>query len=129
VFEFLEDRLMLDAATGQLPGAIVVGRTLSTPSTAMTSTPSPSYFVGEVQNNQVAITYTVYNEQADPETGVLLTTTLEPKVTLTNASVQPDRNGQDLAWSQGTVQRYDRVSVTLTVNLPSSSALQLDAGA
>ena len=29
------------------------------------------YFVGEVQNNQETITYTVYNEQADPETGVL----------------------------------------------------------
>ena len=53
----------------------------ATPSTAATSTPAPSYFVGEVQNNQVTITYTVYNEQADPETGVLLTTTLEPGVT------------------------------------------------
>ena len=37
---------------------------------------------GDVQNNQETITYTVYNEQADPETGVLLTTTLEPGVTL-----------------------------------------------
>ena len=71
-FELLEDRTMLD--TGGLPAAIVVGRTLATPSTAATATPSPSYFVGEVQNNQVTITYTVYNEQADPETGVLLTT-------------------------------------------------------
>ncbi len=42
-----------------------------------TATPAPSYFVGEVQNNQVTITYTVYNEQADTETGVLLTTTLQ----------------------------------------------------
>ena len=54
----------------------MLGRTLATPSTAATATPSPSYFVGEVQNNQVTITYTVYNEQADSETGVLLTDTL-----------------------------------------------------
>ena len=59
-FESLEDRTMLDAGIGSLfPPAIVVGRTLS------------SYFVGGVQNNQETITYTVYNEQADPETGVL----------------------------------------------------------
>ena len=88
LFEFLEDRTMLD--TGGLPAAIVVGRTLATPSTAATSTPSPSYFVGEVQNNQVTITYTVYNEQADPETGVLLTTTLEPGVTFLSSSVTLD---------------------------------------
>ena len=50
--EPLEDRMMLDAG---LPPAIVVGRTLS------------AYFVGDVQNNQETITYTVYNEQADPE--------------------------------------------------------------
>ena len=59
-FEWLEERLMLDSS----PPEIVVGRTLS------------SYFVGDVQNHQETITYTVYNEQADPETGVLLTTTL-----------------------------------------------------
>ena len=52
--ERLEDRTMLDSS----PPAIVVGRTLS------------SYFVGGIQNNQETITYTVYNEQADPETGV-----------------------------------------------------------
>ena len=60
--------------------------TLATPSTAATARPSPSYFVGDVQNNQETITYTVYNEQADPETGVLLTTTLEPGVTFVSAS-------------------------------------------
>ncbi len=80
IFEPLEDRMMLD--TGGLPAAIVVGRTLATPSTAATSTPSPSYFVGEVQNNQVTITYTVYNEQADTDTGVLLTDTLVPGVSV-----------------------------------------------
>ena len=51
---------MLDGgAASQLPPAIVVGRTLS------------SYFVSDVQNNQEMITYTVYNEQAGPETGVV----------------------------------------------------------
>ena len=126
-FEPLEDRTMLD--TGGLPAAIVIGRTLATPSTADTATPSPSYFVGEVQNNQETITYTVYNEQADPETGVLLTDTLEPGVTLASASQQPDQSGQNLAWSLGTIQGYDRASVTLTVKLPNPSTLQLDTGA
>src|SRR5262249_22075470 len=70
--EVMEARTRLD--TGGLPAAIVLGRTLATPSTAGSANPSPSYFVGDVQknNNQVTITYTVYNEQADPETGVLL---------------------------------------------------------
>jgi uncharacterized membrane protein len=119
---------MLAASTG-LPAALVLGRTLATPSTAATSTPSPSYFVGEVQNNQVTITYTVYNEQADPETGVLLTDTLEPGVTIASASAQPDQSGQDLAWSLGTIQGYDRAGVSLTVNLPNATTLQLDTGA
>src|ERR1700677_3463763 len=100
-FESLEGRCMLDSS----PPSIVVGRTLS------------SYFVGDIQNNQETITYTVYNEAADPETGVLLTTTLEPGVTFSSASQQPDMNGQDLAWSLGTIQGYDFASVTVTVAL------------
>ena len=104
---------MLDSS----PPSIVVGRTLS------------SYFVGDIQNNQETITYTVYNEQADPETGVLLTTTLEPGVTFASASQQPDQSGQNLAWSLGTIQGYDRASVTLTVALASPSPTQLDSGA
>ena len=106
---------MLD---GGLPASIVVGRVLS------------SYFVGDVQNNQETITYTVYNEQADPETGVLLTTTLQPGVTYASASQQPDQSGQNLAWSLGTIQGYDRASVTLTVTLPATNVpTQLDSGA
>ncbi len=58
--EALEERTLLDAST------LVVGRTLS------------SYFAGGVQNNQVTITYTAYNEQANPETGVTISTTLAP---------------------------------------------------
>src|SRR5208283_1541272 len=112
----------------QLPSAIVVGRTLATPATAGTATPAPSYFVGEVQNNQVTITYTVYNEQAGTETGVLLTTTLEPGVILDSSSVTldgtttfqlPDQSGQNLAWSLQPIQGYDRESVAVTVSLPS----------
>src|SRR5580700_9291410 len=86
--EALETRVYL--ATG-LPPAIVVGRTLS------------SYFVGNIQNNQETITYTVYNEQADPETGVLLTDTLEPGITIQSASQLPDQSGQNLAFSLGTI--------------------------
>ncbi|MGA2255400.1 MAG: choice-of-anchor Q domain-containing protein, partial [Thermoguttaceae bacterium] len=96
---------------------IVVGRTLS------------AYFTGEIQNNQDTITYTVYNESADPESGVLLTDTLAAGVTLLSASQQPDQSGQNLAWSLGTIQAYDWTSVTITVSLSSSSILQLDSGA
>jgi uncharacterized repeat protein (TIGR01451 family) len=112
--EQLEDRVMLDAG---LPPALVVGRTLS------------SYFVGGIQNQQETITYTVYNESADPLTGVLLTDTLLPGVTFQSASQLPDRSGQKLAWSLGTIQGFDRASVALTVSLPSTIPLQLDSGA
>ena len=83
VIESLETRCLLSST----PPSLVVGRALS------------SYFVGGVQNNQETITYTVYNQQSDPETGVLLTTTLEPGVTLQEPprrSLGP-RTGQDLA--------------------------------
>jgi hypothetical protein len=73
--------MMLDGTGGSSAPSIVVGRTLS------------SYFAGDIQNDQETITYTVYNEQADPETGVLLTTTLEPGVSLASASQQPDQSG------------------------------------
>jgi len=71
-------------------------------------------------------TYTVYNERANPETGVLLTTTLEPGVTFASSSAQPDQNGQELAWSLGMLNRFDRVSVSLA---NPTTTLQLDSGA
>jgi uncharacterized membrane protein/transglutaminase-like putative cysteine protease len=126
---------MLDAGgLKQITSAIVVGRTLATPATALSATPAPSYFLGELQNNQVTITYTVYDEQADSETGVLLTTTLQPGVTMASASVPPTASGQNLAWILGTIQGFDRASISLTVNLPAlpqsqSTPLQIDAGA
>jgi hypothetical protein len=96
----LEDRLMLDTGASNQPApSIVVGRTLS------------AYFVSDVQNNKETITYTVYNQQSDPVTGVLLTTALEPGVTIAGSSQQPDQNGQKLAWSMGTIQGFARASV------------------
>ena len=95
----------------------MVGRTLS------------SYFAGDVQDNQETLTYTVYNETSDPETGVLLTTTLEPGVSFQSASIQPDESGQNVAWSLGTIAADDRASVTLNVALASPVPLQLDSGA
>src|SRR5262249_857274 len=112
--------------SSSLPPAIVVGRTLS------------SYFAGDVQQNQETITYTVYNEQADPETGVLLTTTLEPGVSLVSSTVTldgatttqlPDQSGQNLAWSLGTIPGYDRISVTMAIPLPTPIPSRLDSGA
>lgn len=112
--EELEHRVMLDAS---LPPAIVLGRTLS------------SYTIGGIQDNQETITLTVYNEQSSPVTGVLVTDALELGVTLLNASQLPDQSGQNLAWSLGTINGFDRVSITLTVSLSDPIPLQLDAGA
>jgi uncharacterized membrane protein len=112
--EALEERILL---SGGLPADILVGQTLS------------SYFIGGVQNNQETITYTVYNEQATAETGVLLTDTLQPGVTFQSASQLPDQSGQKLAWSLPTIQGFDRASVTLTVTLPAVIPSQLDTGA
>ena len=39
---------------------------------------------------------------------------------------QPDQNGQELAWSLGTLNRFDRVSVSLA---NPTTTLQLDSGA
>ena len=50
-------------------------------------------------------------------------------MTIASASAQPDQSGQDLAWSLGTIQGYDRAGVSLTVNLPNATTLQLDTGA
>src|SRR4051794_9261655 len=103
--ERLEERCMLDGAAPAT--AIVVGRTLS------------SYTSADVTDGTLSITYTAYNEQAEPVDGVLLVTALQPGVTFAGATAAPDRNGQDLAWSLGTVAGFERVSVTLTVSLAS----------
>jgi uncharacterized repeat protein (TIGR01451 family) len=112
--EPLEERILLDSG---LPAALVVGRTLS------------SYTTAGIQKNRETLTLTVYNEQADPVSGVLLTDTLQPGVTFQSASQLPDQSGQQLAWSLGTIQGFDRASVTLTVSLVNPLPLQLDAGA
>ena len=100
-----------------VPDVITVGRTVSAWSTQ------------DVQNGQVTIDYTVYNDQADDATGVLLTTTLQSGVTLSSASQTPDQNGQELAWSLGTIPGYGRASVEVTVSSSNSIPLQLDGGA
>jgi len=107
---------MLDIG-GAAPPTIVVGRTLS------------AYDVPDVQNHQKTLTLTVYNQAANPITGVLLTDTLASRVTFSSASQLPDQNGQQLAWSLGTIQPYDRASVTLTVSLADPIPTTLDTGA
>jgi uncharacterized membrane protein len=116
IYEPLEERIMLDIAGASQP-TLVVGRTLS------------AYDVPDVQNNQETITLTAYNQTADPIDGVLLTDTLKPGVTFASASQLPDQNGQQLAWSLGTIQPFDRASVTLTVSLANPTPTQLDTGA
>jgi uncharacterized membrane protein len=117
VVETLEERIVLDGTPAAPLPAIVVSRTLA------------AYTVADVRNNQETITYTVYNEQAEPVSGVLLTDTLQPGVTFVGASQLPDRSGPNLAWSLGTIAGFDRASITLTVSLASPTPLQLDGGA
>jgi uncharacterized repeat protein (TIGR01451 family) len=108
---------MLDIGGAGLPPTIVAGRTLS------------AYDVPDVKNNQETLTFTVYNQAADPISGVLLTDTLANGVTFASASQLPDQNGQQLAWSLGSIQPYERASVTLTVSLANPVPTQLDTGA
>jgi uncharacterized membrane protein len=129
-FEVLEARTMLDGAFGSTTPAIIVGRVQSTVADSAAAPTTPAYFVGDIQSTrQITITYTAYNEQTDPETGVLLTTRLAPGVTIASASQLPDQSGQDLAWSLGTIQGFDRASVSVTLNLPAAIPLRLDSGA
>jgi len=113
VVEHLEERL---APAGLLPD-IIVGRTLS------------AYTVDRIQNNTLDVTYTVYNQTGGDVSGVLLTSTLQSGVSFASATVVPDRSGQELAWSLGTLPAFGRASVTMTVTFPTSIPLQIDSGA
>lgn len=100
-----------------VPPEIIVGRTQST------------YSQSGVQNQELSITYTVYNEQTSAATGVLLSTTLEPGVTVKSSSLLPDQTGSELAWSLGTIPALGRAAVTLTVELPATLPNVIDGGA
>jgi len=113
-FEMLEDRRML--ANGE-SDVISVGRFLS------------EWSAADIQDNELKITYTVFNQQAAEVEGLLLTTTLEPGVTLESATLPADQNGRELAWSLGTLDPFGRASVELTVSFDSGIPLQLDDGA
>ena len=109
-----------DAPLVQTPdfrSVISVGRTLS------------SVTVSGVVNNTLTITYSVYNLRGDPVNGVLLTTTLQPGATFQSAIPTPDQNGQQLAFSLGSLAPLGSASAQLTVTLANSSVTQIDGGA
>ncbi len=112
--EQLEPRLLLAI---DLPAEILVGRTLS------------AYSSNDVQNNQLKLTYSVYNQREIPIDAVRLADTLKPGVTFVEGSQSPTQNGQDLTWSLGTIPAYGRASVEITVSLAAGGLLQLDEGA
>ena len=68
----------------------------------------------------------VYNQQADTETGRAADRHARARRddrrldrdSRRQTTRSPDQSGQNLAWSLGTIQGYDRESVALTVNLP-----------
>jgi hypothetical protein len=110
--EGLEPRMLLAA-----DDVISVGRVLS------------AWTTPDIQNHELKITYTVYNQQSSDVSGTLLTTTLQPGVTFESATQLPDLNGQDLAWSLGTIPAFGRASVEVTVVLATTIPLQVDGGA
>jgi Transglutaminase-like superfamily/LVIVD repeat len=105
---------------GQVPdfrAVISVGRTLS----ALT--------VGAVTNHTLTITYNVFNLRGDPVEGALLTTTLQSGVSFQSASPTPDRSGQQLAFSLGSIPPLGVATAQLTVTLADSSTTNIDNGA
>ncbi len=99
------------------PDVISVGRILS------------EWSAADVTNNELKITYTVFNQQEVEVEGVLLTTSLQPGVTLQSATISPDQDGQRLAWSLGTLAPFAQSSVELTVSFDAGIPLQIDGGA
>ncbi|MEO8270741.1 MAG: transglutaminase domain-containing protein, partial [Aureliella sp.] len=97
--------------------SVAVGRTLS------------AYTTADITNNLLTINYTVYNLTDGYTRDTLLITTLDPNVALVHASHLPDQNGQELAWSLGTISPFGRASVEITVSLNSLLSTQLDTGA
>jgi len=112
--ESLEERRLLARSEHDV---ISVGRFLS------------EWSVADVQNNELTVTYTVFNQQSEEVDGALLTMTLEPGVTLESASLPPSRNGQELAWSLGTLDSFGRASVDVTISFDAGIPTQLDGGA
>jgi uncharacterized repeat protein (TIGR01451 family) len=98
-----------------LPAQILVGRTLS------------AYSLSDVQNNQLKLTYSVYNQREISIDAVRLTDTLKTGVTFVQGSLIPSQNGQDLSWSLGTIPAYGRASVEITVSLAIGNQLQLES--
>lgn len=88
-----------------------------------------AYSTLDVQNHELKVTYTVFNQQADEVTGVLLSTLLEPGVVVKSASQSPDQNGQAVSWSLGAIEPFGSASIDLIVTLPTIIPLQIDGGA
>lgn len=111
-FESLEERLVLAA-----DDVISVGRTVSAWTTA------------DIVGNELTISYSVYNQQAEAISGVALTTMLQPGVQFVSASLAPVQNGQELSWDLGDLTTFGRASVEIIVTFPGAVPLQLDGGA
>ena len=77
-----------------------------------TSLAARSYTTAAMWNNQISITYTVYNEQSDALGGVLLTDTLKPGVTFTAPpSRRTARPGPAWARERRSFTRYGDATV------------------
>lgn len=111
-FESLEERLVLAA-----DDVISVGRSLSAWSTA------------DISNNELKITYSVFNQQVETVDGLGLTTTLQPGVQFVSSSIAVQQNGQTLSWDLGALAAFGRASVEVIVSFLGTVPLQLDGGA
>lgn len=118
---------LLAIATGRSP-AHAADATALPPDIAVLRVVTPAT-AGAVQNGQVTITYSVANRRASALSGVLLATTLPGGVTFAGAVPLPDRSGQELVWSLGTLVPFGTATATLTVAVAGPGVLQLDEGA
>lgn len=111
-FESLEERLVLAA-----DDVISVGRSLS------------SWTTADIVNNELKITYSVFNQQAETINGLGLATTLQPGVQFVSSSISVQQNGQTLSWDLGALAAFGWASVEVVVVFPGAIPLQLDGGA
>ncbi|MCA9061494.1 MAG: hypothetical protein KDA96_00465 [Planctomycetaceae bacterium] len=96
---------------------ISVGRTLSV------------WTQPDVQGSTLDLTYTVYNQQEDTVTDVVLETTLNTGVSFVDSTLVPVQHvGADLTWMFGEIAPFSHASVTVTVTLDGTNPLQLDMG-
>lgn len=83
----------------------------------------------DVQNHEMSVTYTVFNQQETEVSGVSLKTTLAPGVAFKSATSAPQQTGQLLNWTLPNLKPYGSATIELIVTLPTIIPTQIENGA